>query len=48
MNIKAVAKAVIPVAAVVLTAVSSLMGKSEQKELIAKEVAKAMANKEQN
>lgn len=48
MNIKAVAKAAIPVAAVVLTAVSSLMGKAEQKELIAKEVAKAMANKEQN
>ena len=45
INLKGLAKTVIPVAAVVLTAVSSLMGKAEQKELIAKEVAKAMAEK---
>ena len=45
MNIGKIAKVVVPVAAAVLTAASSLMGRAEQKELIAKEVAKAMAEK---
>lgn len=46
IDLKGLAKTVIPIAAVALTAVSSLMSKSEQKELIAKEVAKAMAEKD--
>lgn len=46
IDVKGLAKAVIPVAAVVLTAVSSLMGKAEQKELIAKEVEKALADRQ--
>lgn len=46
MNLGKVVKAVVPVAAVVLTAVSSLMSKHDQKEMIAKEVAKALLEKE--
>ena len=47
MNLAKIAKTVVPAAAIVLTAVSSFIGKAEQKELIAKEVEKAITKREQ-
>lgn len=46
MNLGKVVKSIVPVAAVVLTAVSSLMAKQDQKEMIAKEVARVLSEKQ--
>lgn len=45
MNALNVIKKVVPVAAIVLTAASSFIAKAEQKDIIAKEVAKALAER---
>ena len=45
MNVLDVVKKIVPVAAIVLTAASSFITKAEQEKIIAKEVAKALAEK---